>query len=251
MPHLSLIDILILVLAGTISGALNAVAGGGSLVSFPALLFVGYPAVAANVTNTVALAPGNLGGSVGYRAELAGQTERIRMLGAVSVVGGLAGSYLLLISPSSLFRAIVPWLILLSAALLALQPLARRVVRPHETGRQHRGILLGGQLLTAIYGGYFGAGMGVVMLALFGTFLHDTLQRLNALKGLLAFIINLIAAIFFAFFGPVAWLPALIMAVSNLVGGHLGVRLARRMSDVALRWFVIAFAVAVAAWLLV
>jgi len=251
VPHLSLLEYILIAVGGAIAGALNAVAGGGSLISFPIMLGAGFSPVAANMTNTVALVPGNLGGSIGYRSELSGQSDRIRALGAVSIAGATIGSFLLIVGPTSVFRALVPWLILFSAALLALQPLAKRFIRSDSTTRRHRTVVLGGQFLTAIYGGYFGAGMGVVMLALFGTFLHDSLQRLNALKGLLALLINLMAAIYFALFGPVAWLPAVIMAASSLVGGHAGVRLARRMSDNVLRWFVIIFAVAVAVRLLV
>lgn len=255
MPHLDAIRISTLVLAGIVAGAVNAIAGGGSLISFPALLAAGYPAVTANVTNTVALVPGYLGGSLAYRPELVGQRSRIQSLAAVSLVGGLVGSILLLIGPASLFRAIVPWLILFSCALLLGQPAVARFVRGQEQENrpadQHHWLLFPLQFLGAVYGGYFGAGLGVMMLAVLGMFLQDTLQRLNALKGLLSLVINLISAIFFALFGPVAWLPVLIMAAASLLGGSLGVFVARRLSNTLLRSLVIVFGVIVAVRLLV
>lgn len=252
MVHLDAARIGVLVIAGVVAGAVNAIAGGGSLISFPALLYVGYPALTANVTNTVALVPGYLGGSLAYRPELVGQQARIRRLGIVSVVGGLVGSILLLAGPATLFRAIVPWLILFSCLLLVVQPTVARLIGTGETeGKRRPLILMCSQFVGAVYGGYFGAGVSVLLLALLGTFLQDTLQRLNALKGLLSLIINLVSAIFFAVFAPVAWLPVLIMAAASLVGGHLGVRLARRLSNTLLRGLVIVFGVAVALRLLV
>ena len=250
MEHLDAGRIAVLVLAGFVAGAVNAIAGGGSLISFPALLAVGYPALVANVTNTVALVPGYLGGSVAYRPELAGQRGRVRTLGAISLIGGLAGSVLLVTAPASLFRMIVPWLILFSCALLLVQPAVARLVARHQARADHPALVLSSQFVAAVYGGYFGAGLGVLMLALLGMFLHDTLQRLNALKGLLSLIINLASAAFFAFFAPVAWLPVLLMAVASLLGGHLGVHLARRLSNGFLRVLVILFGVAVAVRLL-
>jgi uncharacterized membrane protein YfcA len=169
----------------------------------------------------------------------------------VSVGGGLLGSIFLVSSPASLFRSIVPWLILFSCALLVIQPTVTRLVGGEQAADHHPTVLLGTQFLAAVYGGYFGAGLGVLMLAVLATFLHDTLQRLNALKGLLSLIINVIAAVFFALFGPVAWLPVLIMALASLLGGHVGVHLARRLSSRLLRAVVIAFGVVVALRLLI
>lgn len=252
MDHLDATRIALLIFAGFVAGAVNAIAGGGSLISFPALLAVGYPALVANVTNTVALVPGYLGGSLAYRPELVGQEKRIRVLGVISLAGGLVGSVLLVTSPASVFRQIVPWLILFSCGLLLLQPTVTRYVRSHQgEGNEYTPPVLAAQFLAAIYGGYFGAGLGVMMLAILGMFLHDTLQRLNALKGLLSLIINLVSAIYFALFGPVAWLPVLIMALASLAGGHFGVYVARRLSNTLLRGLVIAFGVVVAVRLLV
>ena len=235
--------------AGLLAGGVNAVAGGGSLISFPALLAVGYPSVPANVTNNVALLPGYVGGTLAYRRELAGQGGRARRLGATGAAGGLGGAVLLNVSPPGVFEAIVPFLILLSCALLVAQPAASRAVE--RSGQQGRpGLVHAGTFLAAVYGGYFGAGLGIMLLAVLGAFLPDDLQRLNALKGLLSLVISAVAVVYFALFAPVAWAAAAVMAVTSLAGGQLGVRLARRLSATALRWLVVAFGTAVAAVLL-
>jgi uncharacterized membrane protein YfcA len=230
----------------------NAVAGGGSLISFPALLWAGYPALTANVTNTVALLPGYLGGTIAYRRELAGQRARAVRLAAISVAGAVAGAVLLLASPEALFRDVVPWLILFSCALLAAQPrLAARLARAGPGRAEERAPgLVASQVACGAYGAYFGAGLGVMMLAVLGIFLRDDLQRLNALKGLLSLVINAVAVVAFALFGPVAWGPVAVMAVLSLIGGQAGVLVARRLPAPALRAAVIAFGVAVALVLL-
>jgi len=236
--------------AGLLAGAVNAVAGGGSLISFPALLAVGYPSVQANVTNNVALLPGYVGGTLAYRRELAGQGARARRLGATCAVGGLIGAVLLDVSPPGVFEAIVPFLILLSCALLVVQPAAARAVeRRGHRGRP--GAVHAGAFLSAVYGGYFGAGLGIMLLAALGAFLPDDMQRLNALKGLLSLVISAVAVVYFALFGPVAWAAAAVMAVTSLAGGQGGVRLARRLSATALRRVVVVFGTAVALVLLV
>jgi uncharacterized membrane protein YfcA len=254
MPDLEPAQIALLAGAALVAGAVNAVAGGGSLLSFPALLAVGYPALTANVTNTVALTPGYFGGTVGYRRELQGQRGRALALGAISAVGAVLGAYLLLISSAELFERVVPFLIFLACGLLAAQPRLARLVRERrENGdgpaaadaSPHTVPLFTTQFLAAIYGAYFGAGVGIMMLAILGIFLADTLQRLNALKGLLSLLINLIAAVSFVLFADVSWVAVAVMAVASLLGGQLGVVLARRLNDRALRWLVIAFGVAV------
>lgn len=252
IDHLTYAQLALLAAAGIVAGGVNAIAGGGSLISFPALLGVGYPALVANVTNTVALVPGYFGGSLAYRPELKNQQSNIRFLGAISFAGGLAGSIILVESPASVFRSVVPWLILLSCALLTAQPIVGKWVQSHgKEGTPHPIPLVVAQFLAAVYGGYFGAGLGVMMLAVLGIFLHDTLQRLNALKGLLSLVINLVSAIFFAIFAPVAWFPVLIMAIASLLGGNLGVVVARRLSNTVLRALVVAFGIVVAVRLLV
>jgi hypothetical protein len=244
--------IVLLTGAALLAGGVNAVAGGGSLISFPALLFVGYPAVTANVTNTVALCPGYVGGTIGYRKELAGQRSRAVVLGLNSTVGAVAGSYLLLVSSPEVFERIVPFLILAACGLLAVQaPLGRMVRRRTGTGDQPVGwtnllALHAFQFIGAVYGAYFGAGLGIMMLAVLGIFLSDTLQRLNALKGLMSLVINVVGAIYFAFLAEVVWFAVAIMAVASLIGGRVGVAMARRLNDQALRWMVVVFGVVVA-----
>ena len=242
--------VLLLAGAGFAAGAVNAVGGGGSLISFPALLAAGYPSVTANVTNSVALLPGYLGGSLAYRPELTQQRARIRTLAPTCVLGAAAGAALLLVSPASLFDAIVPWLILAACALLALQPRAaafaqRRRERTGATWELHAGLFV-----ATVYGGYFGAGLGIVILALLGALLPDDIQRLNALKGLLSLLVAAVSAVGFVLFGPVAWDAALVVGVACLPGGVAGVHLARRLPAPVLRAVVIAFGVAVAIALL-
>jgi uncharacterized protein len=251
--------------AALLAGAVNAVAGGGSLISFPALLAVGYPALTANVTNSVALTPGYFGGTLGYRRELTGQRRRVVVLGAISAVGAVVGAALLLVSSAAVFERVVPWLIFLACGLLAAQTRLARLVRdrraapaapdpvappdpaaPAAAGDPgHPGPLFAAQFLAAAYGAYFGAGVGIMMLAILGIFLADDLQRLNALKGLLSFLISVVAAVSFLLFADVSLLAVAVMAVASLLGGQLGVLLARRLNDRALRWLVVAFGVAV------
>ncbi len=257
MPSLEPAQLALLAAAALIAGAVNAVAGGGSLISFPALLAVGYPALTANVTNSVALTPGYLGGTVGYRRELVGQRARVVALGATSATGAVLGAVLLLVSSAELFERIVPFLIFLACGLLAVQKRLARLVQGRRVadGRQppdrrpdadgHTVPLFAAQFLAAVYGAYFGAGVGIMMLAILGIFLTDTLQRLNALKGLLSLLVAVVAAIAFALFADVSWVAVVVMAAASLLGGQLGVVLARRLNDQVLRWLVIAFGVAV------
>lgn len=250
---MTILEASLLALAGFVSGGINAVAGGGSLISFPALLAAGYPSIAANVTNTVAVWPGGLGGTVAYRPELDGQRQRILWLGAISVAGALAGSVLLLASSESFFRAIVPYLILFATLLLALQPrLAGYLRNHHRFGNlsEHAPPLLIAQFLVAVYGAYFGAGQGIMMLAVLGIFIDDDIQRLNALKGLLGAVNNGVGVVYFTLFGPVAWSAALLMAITATLGGFAGVRLARKLPANRLRAVVLAFGVIVALKLL-
>jgi uncharacterized membrane protein YfcA len=242
-------DYALLSAAGLAAGAVNAVAGGGSLISFPALVATGMPALNANVTNQVAVLPGYLGGSLAYRDELRGQRSRIAALGVTSALGALVGAILLVISSKRLFAVLAPILILLAVALLAAQPrLARLVdpVRPHE--RHPRGLHVA-NFLASVYGGYFGAGLGVMLLAVLAVALEGTLQRLNALKGLLSLVVALVAAAYFAAFGPVRWEAAAVMAVASFAGGQLGVGFARRISDRALRTGIVVLGTGVAVWL--
>jgi uncharacterized membrane protein YfcA len=237
------------------AGAINAVAGGGSLVSFPALLAAGYPSKTANVTNSVALWPGYLGGSYGYRSELGPQRKRIIALTLPSIFGALAGSALLLGTPDSAFDRVVPFLILFACGLMAFQDSLGAWAERHQLVSRNEAhvplLLYVGVFVLAIYGAYFGAGLGILTLAVLGILMPDDLQHSNALKGLLSALINLVAVLYFVAFGPVRWAPAAVMAVAALVGGYLGVGLARRLGKRWLRVAVIGYGLAVAVVLVV
>jgi uncharacterized membrane protein YfcA len=239
--------------AGLLAGGVNAVAGGGSLISFPALLAAGYPAVTANVTNTVALFPGYAGSVAGGRPELVGQSSRVRVIGLLSVLGGVAGAVLLLTTPSDVFRAVVPFLILMACGLLLMQPwLAKQVQKRAVAGsRQYSPTLLLGTLLAAVYGAYFGAGLGVMLLGVLGIFLAEPLRRINALKNVLSLVINAVALVAFGLFGPVAWEAVLVIALASLAGGYLGARVASRIPSSLLRGAVVVYGVVVSVVLLV
>jgi uncharacterized membrane protein YfcA len=276
---------------GLLAGAVNAIAGGGTLITFPALLAAGLPPVTANVTSSVGLVAGYAGGTVGYRRELRGQRPRVRQLLVVAVIGGVLGALILLLTPAESFAALVPWLVILSCLLLAAQPrLARAVAArrarsapepaPAPVGpdgaAQPSAVPLGdvpadvpagpavvpglpdvgwgariGVGMAAVYGSYFGAGLGVLLLAVLGVFLLDDLQRLNALKGLLSLVINVVGVLVFAFSGRVNWPVALVVAVAAWVGGLLGVRLARVLPAQRLRAAVVVLGLVVAVVLLV
>ncbi len=236
--------------AGFGAGAVNAVAGGGSLITFPALLAAGYPSVTANVTNSVAVLPGYVGGSLAYRRELGDQRGRIRALALTCAAGAGTGAALLLVSPAGVFEAIVPWLILLACAMLALQPRVAALVA--RGGRQPSAPALHVALfLATVYGGYFGAGLGIMLLAILGVFVDDGLQRLNALKGLMSLLVAIVSALAFAVFGPIAWDAAAIVGATSLLGGAAGVGVARRLPAAVLRGVVVAYGVVVAIVLLV
>ena len=236
-----------MLVAGVFAGGINTVVGSGTLVTFPVLLAVGYPPVVANVSNTVGLVPGSISGAIGYRAELAGQRERILRLGVASLLGGLTGGVLLLTLPESAFEAIVPVLIALALVLVVLQPrLSRMVAERRTSARPHGGPLLWtGIYGTGVYGGYFGAAQGIILLALMGIAIPDEdLQRLNALKNVLAAIVNGVAAVLFIAVADVAWAPALILAVGAAAGGQIGAKVGRRLSPALLRGVIVVVGVA-------
>jgi hypothetical protein len=244
------IEYLLIFLAAMAAGAVNALAGGGTLITFPTLTAIGLPAVTANVTNTVALLPGYLGATFAQAKDLSGQRKRLWLVIPPALVGGLIGAVLLLNTGEKLFRELVPYLILLACGLLAVQdPVRRWLARRLQSGEHSRlpeawVILPVG--LAAIYGGYFGAGLSVIILAVLGLVLEDNLTRLNALKQLTSFSANLAAALFFLFSGQVVWAAALVMMVGALLGGNLGGRLAGRVKPATLRWLVIGIGVTVA-----
>jgi uncharacterized membrane protein YfcA len=237
-------------LAAAAAGMVNALAGGGTLITFPTLVAVGIPAVAANVTNTVALCPGYFGATLAQSNDLQGQKGRLWILLPAGVVGGVVGGILLLNTGEKLFTRLVPFLILLASGLLAVQEplrawLTRRAAQNGSTAASEKWAVLPVGL-AAVYGGYFGAGLSVIVLAVLGLTLEDSLTRLNALKQGVAFSVNIAAAIFFVFSGKVVWPVALVMAVGALIGGALGGRLAGRIKPATLRWIVVVIGVVVA-----
>jgi uncharacterized membrane protein YfcA len=243
------LDLLLAGLAALAAGAVNALAGGGTLITFPALIALGLPAVAANVTNTVALCPGYIGGTLAQRQDLRGQAGRLWRILPAGVVGGVVGGLLLLETGEKSFRALVPWLILGASLLLAIQDpvrawLTRRLGASQGTRLERLAWLP--VLGASVYGGYFGAGLSVIVLAALGLTLADSLTRLNALKQTIAFSVNLAAAVFFLFSGQVVWSVALVMAVGALIGGSLGGRFAGRLRPSTLRWTVVVIGVVVA-----
>jgi uncharacterized protein len=250
MTHLDAGGIVLLAAAGFLASGVNAIAGGGSLISFPALLLIGYPALAANVTNTVALIPGYAGSTSVSREELSGQRRRIAALAPPSVGGAVLGAFLLTHTPASSFRGVVPWLILASCALLAAQtPLAARI---GAGGRRDRlAPATSTQLVSGVYGGFFGAGLGVLQLATLGLFLDGSLHHINALKQVLSLLITVAAAAWFIAFGPVAWQAVWPVALGSLAGGPAGVMVARHLRPDVLRAVVVVFGVGIAIRLLV
>jgi len=233
--------------AGFAAGALNAVAGSGSLLTFPVLLALGYSPLVANVSNTVGMFVGNVSGTVGYRRELTGQRRTALTLGACSLVGGLGGAELLLALPPAVFKVVVPALLLLAVALLLLQPrLARRRAARPPTGVT-RLVLPLSVFAIGVYGGYFGTAQGVMFIAILGVFLDESLQRLNGLRNVLAAAANGAAAVVFVAYGPVAWEPALVLAGSSLLGGQLGAGVGRKIPPSVLRAILIIGGLAAAA----
>lgn len=247
---MTLAETVVVAFAGVLSGAINAVAGGGSLLSFPALLWLGLPPLAANVTNTVGLLPGYLGTALAYRRELAGQRRLAVVSGLIALVGAGLGAALLLLLPPDVFTRAVPFLLVGGCVLIVVQPRLSRLLRQRsETEGTHPGWAYGGVLVAGAYGAYFGAGLGVMLFAVLATVLDLALQEVNAIKGWLALLINTLAAVAFAVFGPVHWVAVLVLATSSLAGGHFGGRLARRLSDRVLRVCVLTIGVASAGWL--
>jgi uncharacterized protein len=252
---MSILQYVLVGLAAVAGGLVNALAGGGTLITFPMLTAVGFPAVAANVTNTVAFCPGYLGATMAQANDLRGQKRRLWLLAPAAAVGGIVGGILLLNTGERVFRALVPFLILLASLLLAVQnPIRRWIARQSgQAGRAHgrevwTALPVG---IAAVYGGYFGAGLSVIVLAVLGLVLDDSLRRLNALKQAISLSVNVAAAIFFLFSGQVVWPAVPVMAIGALVGGALGGRLAGRIQPGLLRRIVVAVGVVIAAIYLV
>lgn len=248
---MTILDFILIGLAAMAAGLVNALAGGGTLITFPMLTAVGLPAVAANVTNTVALCPGYLGATIAQFKDLGNLKKRLWLYVPAAALGGIAGALLLLNTGEKLFRDLVPYLILLASGLLAVSDPVRAWMRKRaeRTGTSDSAMNNLAALpvsLAAVYGGYFGAGLSVIVLAVLGLFVNESLTRLNALKQLIAFAVNVAAAVFFVFSGQVNWPAALVMAVFALIGGALGGRLASRIQPSTLRWIVVGIGVVVA-----
>lgn len=236
---MSLLEAAAIVAAGFAAGTINAVVGSGTLITFPTLVALGYPPVVANVSNTIGLVPGSVAGAWGYRRELDGQRSRLIRLGAASLLGAVVGALALLVAPDDVFTAVVPVLIVVACALVAIQPwlVGRLKDRPR---RAHGG--LGVWLLvfaTGVYGGYFGAAQGVLLIAVLGLGLDETLQRVNAAKNVLAGLVNLVASLVFVVVADIDWAVAALIAAGALLGGLAGARVGRRLAPLVLRVVVV------------
>jgi hypothetical protein len=241
---MSVAEFLIILLAGIGAGTINTVVGSGSLITFPTLVALGYPPLLANVSNNVGLVPGSMSGVHGYRRELAGQRTRLRRLVPASVTGALTGATLLLVLPSSLFDKIVIVLICIALVLVVAQPTlsrrlaSRRAARPEGLHDETAGV----QVLVAlagVYGGYFGAAQGIILISILGIMIDDQLQRLNACKNVLAGSVNAVAAVVFILFTDVDWMVIAAVAVGSVIGGQIGARYGRRLNPGALRGVIV------------
>jgi uncharacterized membrane protein YfcA len=228
-----MLELLALAAAGAAAGASNSLAGAGSLITFPTLLALGLPPVAANVTSTVGLVPGAVGGAIGYADLITEQRRRLTRLAWPTLAGAAAGTALLLVTSNDTFEAIVPALVAGSCLLLLFQP--RLTPRIAHAGNEHSPFLSAGLIFSGAYAAYFGSAVGILLLGLLAVFVADTMQHLNAIKILLAGIANLLAAVAYAFLAPVDWRYAVCLMVSSLIGGRLGAKLARRVSGDVLR----------------
>jgi uncharacterized membrane protein YfcA len=228
-----MLELLAVAAAGAAAGVSNSLAGAGSLITFPTLIALGVPPLAANVTSTVGLVPGAVGGAIGYADLLGEQRRRLGRLAVPTLIGAVAGTALLLITSNDTFEAIVPGLVAASCLLLLFQP--RLTPRISHAGDEHSPFLTVGLLLSGAYAAYFGSAVGILLLGILGLFVAASMQHLNAIKILLAGIANLLAALTYAFLAPVQWRYAVCLMVSSLVGGRLGANLARRVSGDVLR----------------
>ncbi|MET7773097.1 sulfite exporter TauE/SafE family protein [Nocardia sp. NPDC005366] len=235
------LEMLAVFAAGIAAGGINTIVGSGTLITFPVLLAFGLPPVTANVSNTIGLVPGSISGVIGYRRELAGQRARLLQLGTASLLGGITGAVLLLTLPADAFKAIVPVLIIAALILVVVQPRLARWVKRRRDGDtgpapEHGGpILLAAVYATGIYGGYFGAAQGVLLIGLLGVFVHEDMQRLNGVKNVLALIVNAVSAVIFIAVAEVDWIAVALIAVGSIIGGQLGATVGRRMSPTVLR----------------
>ncbi len=234
-------EILAIALAGLGAGAVNTVVGSGTLITFPVLLAFGYAPVTANVSNTIGLVPGSASGAFGYRRELGGQRRRAMRLGAVSALGAITGAVLLLVLPASIFKEIVPAFIAIALVLVVLQPRINRLLAERKITAWHeKGILTHIAIYaTGVYGGYFGAAQGILLLGILGVALPQDLHRTNALKNVLAGLVNGVAGLYFALVAHVAWAPVAIIAAASILGAQLGAHYGRRLAPGVLRALIV------------
>src|SRR5208337_3154057 len=250
-----LIGFIGLFFAGMLAGGINSVAGGGTLISFPSLVAFGEPEIISNATNTAALWPGSLSGAIGYRKDTAIQRSLLLMLAIPSFIGGLMGAAILVFTAPALFNRVVPFLVLFATLMLASQDLISRRLR-RSSGDEH--VTIAGriwgivfQFFVAAYGGYFGAGIGILMLGSFSIMGLRDIHKMNAMKTPLAAIINLTAFVFFAYKGLVAWYLALLMMAGAIIGGYGGARLAKHVNPRPLHFIIVAIGLIVSAWFFV
>jgi uncharacterized membrane protein YfcA len=239
------LEVVAVLVAGVWAGAINTVVGSGTLVTFPVLLAVGYPPVVANVSNSIGLVPGSAAGAWGYRRELAGQRARAIRLGSASVLGAIAGAVLLLTLPAEAFEAIVPAFIVLALVGIVFQPRLQAAIAHRAPRGEHGGLLAWlGVFVGGIYGGYFGAAQGILLISVLGLTLREELQRINALKNVLAGLVNLVSGIVFVLVADVAWEAVACVAVGATIGGVLGGRYGRRLPPAVLRAVIVAVGLA-------
>ena len=238
------LEVVVVVVAGVFAGGINTVVGSGTLVTFPVLLAVGYSPVVANVSNSLGLVPGSLSGAFGYRNELKGQGSRVKRLLPASILGGIVGAILLVTLPEDAFSTIVPVLIAVALVLVVVQPWLNRKLAERER-QEHGGLTRWiGVFAAGIYGGYFGAAQGVLVMGLMGVLMNEHLQRMNALKNVLTAFVNLVAGVLFIFIADVAWLPVLLLAVGSVFGGLIGAKVGRKLPPAALRAVIVIVGIA-------
>ncbi|WP_433824732.1 sulfite exporter TauE/SafE family protein [Actinoplanes sp. CA-015351] len=241
-------EVLALIAGGLTAGAINAIAGGGSLITFPLLVAIGLPGVAANVSNALSVAPGYAASAVGSRPDLTGQGRRVLTIIPTIIVGALCGSAILLLTPRGVFDVVVPFLLLGAALMMAFQTKLRNLARgPRDDGSRRSTVLMQLSVFACgVYGGYFNAAMGVLLIAFLALVLDEPLRRISALKNVFSAVVGTTTVLVYGIFGPVNWAVVAVLAPATMVGGYVGARLARRLPSEILRWTIVAFTVTVA-----
>lgn len=244
-------EYIIVFIAAISAGFVNALAGGGTLITFPVLIALGIPPVAANITNTIALCPGYFGGTYAQRNDFLKLKQRLWQILPIAIAGGVAGGLLLINTPETFFRSLIPYLIFLAVIIMSLQPVLKKVLHKrglNRTDNKINPLLFFLIFFAAVYGGYFGAGLGVILMAVLGLLINESLTRINALKQATSFLINIVAAIYFCFSGRVVWPVVIVMIAGSLGGGLLGGKVAGRMNPEVLRWIIVAIGITVSVY---